>query len=59
MLRRFYYADERNADGSPMLKGVNGEAAAVQYLSLAEDKQQGPWLLTFVKGSGYKDFSGK
>jgi len=35
---------------------VDGPAAAEEYLKLAERKDQGPWLYTFVKGEGYKDF---
>ncbi len=39
-----------------MGKAVSGPAAAEEYLKLAEQKEQGPWLYTFVKGDGYKDF---
>ncbi|KIW87309.1 uncharacterized protein Z519_11945 [Cladophialophora bantiana CBS 173.52] len=53
---RFYYADERNAEGLPVGNAVSGSAAAEEYLKLAEQKEQGPWLYTFVKGEGYKDF---
>ncbi|KAJ9611739.1 hypothetical protein H2200_004923 [Cladophialophora chaetospira] len=51
-----YYADERTAQGAPVGKSVSGPAAAEEYLKLAEQKEQGPWLYTFVKGDGYKDF---
>ncbi|EXJ73333.1 uncharacterized protein A1O5_03093 [Cladophialophora psammophila CBS 110553] len=54
--KRFYYADERNADGLPVGNAVSGPAAAEEYLKLAEQEEQGPWLYTFVKGEGYKDF---
>lgn len=54
---KFYYADERNAQGAPVGKAVSGPAAAEEYLKLAEQKEQGPWLYTFVKGEGYKDFT--
>ena len=37
--------------------GVEGDAAGVEYLKLAERPDQGPWDYTFVKGEGYKDFS--
>ena len=53
---RFYYADERKADGSPAVNGVDGEAHGKLYVQLAEDKAQGPWQQTFVKGMGYKSF---
>lgn len=53
--QRFYYADERQADGGPSIP-VNGPAAAEAYLELAEKKEQGPWDYTFVKGKGYVDF---
>ena len=52
---RFYYADERKTDGSAIYT-VNGDAHADMYWSLAEDKTQGPWLQTFVKGTGYTKF---
>lgn len=52
---RFYYVDERKADGSAKYK-VDGEAHAELFWQLAEGKEQGPWLQTFVKGVGYKDF---
>lgn len=35
---------------------IDGPAAADEYLSLIEQKVQGPWLHTFIKGKGYKDF---
>jgi hypothetical protein len=53
---RFYYADERKADGAPAYFEVNGEAHGKFYVALAEHKFQGPWQQTFVKGRGYKDF---
>lgn len=56
---RFYYADERNAEGAPVLRERNGEAHAMEYLTLAQREDQGPWLWTFVKGKGYVDFGGK
>ncbi|KAK1985476.1 hypothetical protein LZ30DRAFT_708375 [Colletotrichum cereale] len=52
---KFYYVDERKADGSAAFK-IDGEAHAKLFLGLAEEKTQGPWLQTFVKGAGYKDF---
>jgi hypothetical protein len=52
---RFYYGDERKADGSPAFK-VDGEAHGKLYVELAEGKVQGHWQQTFVKGVGYKHF---
>ncbi|TVY85214.1 hypothetical protein LSUE1_G000761 [Lachnellula suecica] len=47
---KFYYGDERKADGSAIFK-VNGEAHGKFYLELAEGKSQGPWKQTFVNGA--------
>lgn len=52
---RFYYGDERKADGTAIYR-VNGDAHAELYWKLAEDKTQGPWMQTFVKGVGYTKF---
>ena len=54
---RFYYADERKADGFAAFLDVNGPYHAEHYLSLAESKEKQPWLQTFVGGQGYKDFA--
>lgn len=35
---------------------ISGPAAAEEYWTLVGKKSQGPWLHTFVKGEGYKDF---
>ncbi|KAG6364699.1 hypothetical protein INS49_006303 [Diaporthe citri] len=51
---KFYYADERNADGSAVYSAVDGPAHANFYTELAEGTSQGPWQQTFVKGVGYK-----
>lgn len=53
--RRFYYVDERKTDGTAAFK-VDGEAHSKIFWELAESKRQGPWLQTFVKGEGYRDF---
>ena len=53
---RFYYADERTYDGAPVYMAIDGEAHGKFYVELSE-KDQGPWLATFVKGKGYVDFS--
>ncbi|KAK9786228.1 putative Short chain type dehydrogenase [Seiridium cardinale] len=55
---KFYYGDERKADGSAKYR-VDGAAHADLYWKLAEEKKQGPWLQTFVKGMGYKNFEGQ
>ncbi|TVY73124.1 hypothetical protein LSUE1_G005335 [Lachnellula suecica] len=52
---KFYYVDERKADGSARFQ-VSGEAHGAHMLELAHEKSQGPWLQSFVKGTGYKDF---
>jgi NAD(P)-dependent dehydrogenase (short-subunit alcohol dehydrogenase family) len=52
---RFYYADERQADGGATIP-VDGPAAGEAYVELAEKKEQGPWNWTFVKGKGYVEF---
>jgi hypothetical protein len=43
-------------DGNPA-GGVDGPAHADFYLKLVEDKAQGPWHATFVKGTGYVPFA--
>lgn len=56
---RFYYADERKADGAPAYQAISGQAHADFYKQLAEVDSQGrqvPWLATFVGGSGYVNF---
>ena len=50
MLRRFYYADERKADGMPAMQKRSGEAHARFYTWLVEQKEQGPWRATFFDG---------
>ncbi|KXG48108.1 uncharacterized protein PGRI_019780 [Penicillium griseofulvum] len=52
---KFYYADERKADGSPKYR-INGGAHADLYWELAHAEAQGPWMQTFVHGEGYKKF---
>ncbi|PMD23843.1 putative short-chain dehydrogenase [Hyaloscypha hepaticicola] len=53
---KFYYGDERKADGSAAFMDIDGEAHGKLYVELAEGKEQGPWQQTFVKGVGYKQF---
>ena len=52
---RFYYVDERKADGTAAFK-VDGDAHGSLLWELAAAKKQGPWLQTFVKGVGYQSF---
>jgi len=54
---KFYYADERNADGSLVYRDINGVAHGKHYVQLAEGTEQGPWQQTFVKDVGYKSFA--
>ncbi|RSH89703.1 hypothetical protein EHS25_002254 [Saitozyma podzolica] len=53
---KFYYADERKADGSPKYR-IDGDAHAKLYWDLAHTETQLPWMQTFVKGEGYKEFN--
>jgi hypothetical protein len=53
---RFYWADERKADGGPANLDISGEAAADFYWELAEGKTEVPWRATHVKGVGYVHF---
>jgi hypothetical protein len=53
---KFYFADQRLEDGSPLWNGPSAVAHAELFLELAEGTSQGPWLQTFVEGIGYKKF---
>lgn len=53
---RFYYADERKANGTAKYM-VDGDAHARLFKGLAEEKAQGPWHQTFVMGKGYQKFA--
>ncbi|KAJ5565148.1 hypothetical protein N7513_001390 [Penicillium frequentans] len=53
---KFYFADEREPDGNPVYSAIDGSAHAEFYVQLSEDKAQGPWNATFVKGQGYIPF---
>lgn len=52
---RFYYADERQANGGPTIP-VSGSAAGKAYVYLAEKQEQGPWDYTFMEDKGYVEF---
>ncbi|KAL7005999.1 hypothetical protein EMMF5_004541 [Cystobasidiomycetes sp. EMM_F5] len=51
---RFYYADERRANGDFMYNAVNGPSHAKFYLSLAQSNKQLPVQATFVDGEYVK-----
>ncbi|KAL6889143.1 hypothetical protein GGI43DRAFT_425806 [Trichoderma evansii] len=53
---KFYHTDERAPDGTPRYGNPSPEAHGEHYLTLAEEKEQGPWNSTFVKGKGYVKF---
>jgi hypothetical protein len=53
---RFFYADERNEDGSIKGMAIDGDAHAQFYLTLARGEEHGGWHETFVKGKGYVKF---
>ncbi|KAJ4245485.1 hypothetical protein NW762_013994 [Fusarium torreyae] len=53
---KFYYADERLKDGTPMWTGLSGEGHAKMYTELAEGIEQLEWYQTFVTGIGYVKF---
>lgn len=54
-LLRFYYADQRQANGGIFVP-PDAPAHAATYLELAQDVEQRPWNYTFVKGVGYTAF---
>ncbi|MCJ1311792.1 hypothetical protein MMC25_005465 [Agyrium rufum] len=49
---KFYYGNERKVDGTAKYR-VDGGTYTKLYWELAEEKTQGPWMQTFVKGAGY------
>lgn len=53
---KFYYADERKADGSSPGQELHGDAHGKHYVELSEGTTQGPWQQTFVPGKGYQKF---
>ncbi|MCJ1463762.1 hypothetical protein MMC07_002371 [Pseudocyphellaria aurata] len=53
---RFYYADERTAEGAPIGKDVQGDAHAEFYSGLVKKSGVNSYLQTFVKGQGYVKF---
>ncbi|KAK4702863.1 hypothetical protein P7C70_g3348, partial [Phenoliferia sp. Uapishka_3] len=53
---KFYFVDERLEGGAVAGKDIDGEAHAVEFLKLAENKEQQEPIYTFVKGVGYEKF---
>ncbi|KAI4605548.1 hypothetical protein J4E86_011589 [Alternaria arbusti] len=53
---RFFYADQRQHDGAPMVNGVDGPAHGAFYAQLVQQERDVPWLATFVKDKGYVKF---
>lgn len=52
---KFYFTDERLADGTPSRELMEPAARAELHWTLSK-QDQGPWHHTFVKGKGYVDF---
>lgn len=53
---RFFYADERYADGKNKGMDIDGDAHGEFYAQLADHEANVPWQATFVKGKGYVKF---
>lgn len=53
---RFFYADQREPDGAPMMSAVNGPAHGEFYAQLVQHDGDTPWLATFVQGKGHVKF---
>ncbi|KFY93873.1 hypothetical protein V500_03501 [Pseudogymnoascus sp. VKM F-4518 (FW-2643)] len=53
---RFFYADERHADGKNKGMDLDGDAHGEFYAQLADHEANVPWQATFVKGKGYVKF---
>ena len=53
---KFYYADERNANGGPVGNQPHGEESAKVYIELSEREKQGEggrdWNWVYVMGRG-------
>ncbi|KAI0378123.1 hypothetical protein F5Y04DRAFT_163728 [Hypomontagnella monticulosa] len=54
---RFFYADERNGDGSSKGMAIDGPAHGDFYAQLANHVENVPWHATFVKDKGYVKFN--
>lgn len=53
---RFFYADQRQADGGAAYMALDGEAHAEFFSQLVTHEGDIPWQATFVKGKGYVQF---
>lgn len=53
---RFFYVDERKADGSSKGQAIDGPAHGEFIASLIENDEGVPWHATFVAGEGYVKF---
>ncbi|KAI1413648.1 NAD(P)-binding protein [Hypoxylon sp. FL1857] len=53
---RFFYADERQADGKIIGAALDGAAHGEFYAQLANHEGNVPWNATFVKSKGYVQF---
>ncbi|KAH7381629.1 hypothetical protein BKA66DRAFT_442035 [Pyrenochaeta sp. MPI-SDFR-AT-0127] len=53
---RFFYADQRQEDGSSIGMAIDGPAHAEFFAQLARQEGDVPWEATFVKGKGYVQF---
>ncbi|KLP10138.1 uncharacterized protein FFB20_12236 [Fusarium fujikuroi] len=53
---RFFYADQRQADGNMGGMGLDGDAHGQFFVQLAQHEKDIPWLATFVPGTGYVKF---
>ncbi|KAK9311202.1 hypothetical protein V1524DRAFT_388033 [Lipomyces starkeyi] len=53
---KFYYADERNPDGSSVGTSPDAKLHSEIYFQLAEEPEQRPWDYTFVKFKGFTKF---
>jgi hypothetical protein len=57
MVARFFYADERYADGKVKGTEVDGAAHGEFYAELASHQGSIPWHATFAKDKGYVKFN--
>ena len=53
---RFFYADERNGDGSIKGMAIDGPAHGEFFAQLVTHEGKVPWDATFVKGKGFVKF---
>ena len=56
LIARFFYADERTAEGSIKGMALDGPAHGEFYAQLANHEANVPWQATFVKGKGFVQF---